>query len=308
MFDEAIDFAHQVFDVGEGTAANGLLRDDTEPAFHEIQPGRIRGGEVDVVSGPSGQPGFDFGMFVGGVVIDDQMHVEVFGHIGVDVSQEGEEFLMSMACLALGDDFTVSDIECREQRGGAMTHVVVGDPLDVAESHGQHGLSSVERLNLTFLVDAQHHSMIGWIQVQADDVAHLLDEEGVIGELEVALPMRLHPKQLEPALHGALRDAGMFCHRAHAPVRIGGWACLQGGVDHLRHPFVVMTSGAAASQCFVQALDPLFTIAFTPLANGCIRQLHTFGDGTVGLTFGTGQNDLSASYQTVRQTAGVDET
>ena len=214
MFDEQIDFSHQVFDVGEGAATNRLLSDDTKPALDEIEPGSIGRREVDMKARPASQPGFDFRMFVGGVIVDDKMHVEILGHTGIDVSQEGEELLMSVARLALGDDFTIGDIECRKQGGGAVTDVVVGDAFDVAQSHGQHRLCPVEGLDLAFLIHAQHHGVVGRIQVQADDVTHLLDEEGVVGELETSASMRLYAEQLKPALHGTLRDAGMLGHRA----------------------------------------------------------------------------------------------
>ena len=77
----------------------------------------VSGRVVDVVSGSLCQPGFHFGMFVCGVIIDDEMHIEILGHAGIDVSQEGEELLMSVASLALGDHFTVGDIERGKQRG-----------------------------------------------------------------------------------------------------------------------------------------------------------------------------------------------
>ena len=44
--------------------------------------------------------------------------------------------------------------------------------------------------------------MIGRIEIEADDVADLLDEKGIGGELEALGPMRLDAEQLEVALHG----------------------------------------------------------------------------------------------------------
>ena len=37
--------------------------------------------------------------------------------------------------------------------------------------------------------------------MEADDVAHLLDEKGVVGELEMARVVGLDTEQAEPALH-----------------------------------------------------------------------------------------------------------
>jgi hypothetical protein len=72
---------------------------------------------VNVPARTACQPSSDLGMLVGGVVIDDEMDVELGWHVGLDVTQEGEELLMAMARLALGDDRAVKHVEGGEQRG-----------------------------------------------------------------------------------------------------------------------------------------------------------------------------------------------
>ena len=68
MFDEVLDFVHEVFDAREGAATNGFLRDDPKPALHLVQPGGVGGRVVDVEAGPLGQPGTNLGVLVGAVV------------------------------------------------------------------------------------------------------------------------------------------------------------------------------------------------------------------------------------------------
>ena len=53
------------------------------------------------------EPGSDLRVLVGGVVVGDEVNVEGFGDVGVDVAQEGEKLLVAMALLALGDDLSV---------------------------------------------------------------------------------------------------------------------------------------------------------------------------------------------------------
>ena len=53
------------------------------------------------------EPSSDLAMLVGGVVVEDEMDVELGWHVGLDVTQEGEELLMAMAGFALGDDRAV---------------------------------------------------------------------------------------------------------------------------------------------------------------------------------------------------------
>jgi hypothetical protein len=72
-----------------------------------------------------------------------------------------------------------------------MPDIVVGDSFDIAESHGQNRLGAIQRLNLRLFVDRQHDGVVGWVQVEADHIAHLFDEERVGGEFETLAAMRL---------------------------------------------------------------------------------------------------------------------
>ena len=57
-----------------------------------------------------------------------------------------------------------------------MATVVVCAPLDLAWLHRQQWLRAIQSLNLRFLIDAEDQRILRWIQVEADDVANLLDE------------------------------------------------------------------------------------------------------------------------------------
>ena len=92
---------------------------------------------MHVEAGPLRQPGLDLGVLVGAVVVDDQV-------------QKAQELLLPVPGLAFGDHCTGSHIQCGKQGCGAMADVVMGHPLDVAQSHGQQRLGAVRRLNLRF--------------------------------------------------------------------------------------------------------------------------------------------------------------
>jgi hypothetical protein len=49
----------------------------------------------------------------------------------------------------------------------------------LAGPHRQQRLSPVERLDLGFFIDAQHHGASRRIEVEPDVVAHLLDEQPI---------------------------------------------------------------------------------------------------------------------------------
>lgn len=49
---------------------------------------------------------------------------------------------------------------------------------------GQQRLRTFERLDLRFLIDAEHRRVRQRIEIQADDIAHLLDEQRIIRQRE----------------------------------------------------------------------------------------------------------------------------
>jgi len=112
VFREAVDLCDEVLDTLEGAAADGLLGDQSEPSFDLIEPGRVSWRVVDVESGSRGQPEADLGVLMGGVVIDDQMHVERLRDGLVDALDEAEKLLMPVARLALGQHGSGGDVEC----------------------------------------------------------------------------------------------------------------------------------------------------------------------------------------------------
>lgn len=118
-----------------------------------------------------------------------------------------------------------------------MAHGIVRHPRDVAQPDKQQPLGPLERLNLTLPIHAQHHGMLGSVEVRPVDVAQVLNEGEVVGGLETALAIWLHAEQIELGLHVRLGDAGVLGHGAYASMRRLGWQGPQGGVDHLGDPF-----------------------------------------------------------------------
>ena len=98
-----------------------------------------------------------------------------------------------------------------------MAVIIVGHAFDVAQPHRQHRLGALQRLDLALLVDTQHQRLVRRIEVQSHDVAHLLDEERVGGELETLGAMRLQAEQGEIAADRAFGNAAGLRRRAHTP-------------------------------------------------------------------------------------------
>ncbi len=95
----------------ERSPSDCALGDECEEGFDLVKPGSVGWCEVNVPTRTAGEPGPDLGMLVGGVVVDDEMDVELRRHISFDVTQEGEELLVTMAGFALSDDCAVEHVE-----------------------------------------------------------------------------------------------------------------------------------------------------------------------------------------------------
>jgi hypothetical protein len=130
------------------------------------------------------QPALDRRGLVGGGVVEHDVYVKVPGHRLVDQVEEAPKLLGTMPGRHLRDHLAGGDIERRVEVGGAVTHVVVGLSRGYPRHQRQHRRRTIERLNLRLLVDAQHDRGLGRIEIQPDDVADLVDEPRVRGELE----------------------------------------------------------------------------------------------------------------------------
>ena len=130
---EGSDLVDELADGGEGAAPDRFLGDDVEPDLDLVEPGRIGGSEMDMVAGPCSEPALDFNVFMGAVIVDDEVDIEVRGHVGVDVLEEAEELLMTVPSLALGEHLASGHVEGGEEGGGAVTDVAMRDAFDVSE-------------------------------------------------------------------------------------------------------------------------------------------------------------------------------
>ena len=128
------------------------------------------------------------------VVVHDDVHVEVGGHAGVETVEELAELDRSMAATSLADHRARLDVQRCKQRRGAVSPIVVGASFGLAGLHRQQPRRAVKGLNLGLLVDAEHHGMAGRIDIQANDVPDLFDQQRVRRQLEGLAPMGTQPE------------------------------------------------------------------------------------------------------------------
>ena len=99
------------------------------------------------------EPGADLGMLVGGVVIDNQVQVQVRWGFAIDLVEEADKLLMPVSTHALADHSPIQHVEGGEQSCRAVALIVVGHRLAAPRSHGEPRLGAIERLDLRLLVD-----------------------------------------------------------------------------------------------------------------------------------------------------------
>ena len=84
---------------------------------------------------------------------------------------------------------------------------------------GSSGPGAIQRLDLALFIEAEHQRVIGRMEIQPDDVAHLLDKLRVGGELEGIDAVRLEAERPPDAGDGRFRQPGDLRHAARRPLR-----------------------------------------------------------------------------------------
>jgi hypothetical protein len=108
-----------------------------EEALDHVQPARARWREVQMEPRMFLQPRRDVGVCVRGVVVEDEMDLQALGDGSVDRAQERQKLAVAVAREALPDHRSGQDVERGEQRGGAVSLVVVGHRPGPAGLHRQ---------------------------------------------------------------------------------------------------------------------------------------------------------------------------
>ncbi len=108
-------------------------------------------------SWPCGEPALHSQMLVCGVIIHDNVHLQVLRHVLFNLSEETQIFLMPVARSTLRKHFAVRRVQRRKQRSGSVASIIVCHSLDVSQSQRQHRLGAFQRLNSALLIHAQNH-------------------------------------------------------------------------------------------------------------------------------------------------------
>jgi hypothetical protein len=125
LSDKAVDSDLEVNDGSEHAALEATARELGEEAFDRMEPGCGGRGEVERPVGMPGQLLAHLRMLVGRIVVDHGVDHFSHGNLLLDRVEEADELLMAVALHVAAEDGAVKDVESCEQRGGAVTFVVV---------------------------------------------------------------------------------------------------------------------------------------------------------------------------------------
>ncbi|AOZ13603.1 hypothetical protein AA042_13825 [Pseudomonas lundensis] len=138
------------------------------------------------------KPCLHFWMLVRGVVVDDQMQLEMLGRFAIDLLEKLQPFPMQVLALDGTDQASLKIIQRSEQGDGAMADIIVRLRADMPDSQRQSSLSALEGLNLAFFIATEHQCLIRRIQIQPNDVPEFLFEVWIVGQFEGACQVRLY--------------------------------------------------------------------------------------------------------------------
>ena len=207
---------------------------------------------------------------VGGEVVQHDVDLHARLDARVDVAQERHEIQGAMLLFAPRQDSPSRDVQRGEEVEGAMAEVVVGAAFGLPDIHRQDRLRALQRLDLGFLVEREHHRIVRRVHIQPDDVTHFVHELRIGRQLERARDVGLQAKRAPDAADHRVTHPGLGGHRSRAPVRRTLGCGLQRLDDHGLDLLVGDRSWGAHSRLIVQAIEPTYDKACPPLADGRI--------------------------------------
>jgi len=276
-----------------------FLGEQGKPALHQIQPGGAGRCKVDMEAWALEQPPSDQGGLMRARVVEDEMPVQLCRNRCLNRVEELAEFTAALSLVELPDHLTRFDVQGGKQRGGAVASIVVRAPFDLPRAHRQQRSRPVQRLNLGFLIHAQHQRFIWWIHVQADDVSDLFDKERILGKLERFGPMRLQAERPPDPADSTLTQAAGLCHVPATPVGARLGRRLQRQRQEPLHLCIASASPGARARFIEQAVQPPRDKAPPPTAYRLARRVELSCHCVVGLAGGTSQHEPGTASQSL---------
>src|SRR5712692_5071632 len=168
----------------ECAPTNAVARDLAEPPFDEVEPRTAGWNEMKVDARMTTQPPLDGRALVRAQVIQDHMNGVVRRRPPLDAVEKADKFLRVALGTARPEDGPIEQPQGGIQAGGTVPDVIMGLAFRDPWAQRQHGARSVQRLDAAFFVDAEDDSLLRRLEVQAHDVAELVDKVRIFRQFE----------------------------------------------------------------------------------------------------------------------------
>ncbi len=303
--DVAAEFASQVGNRGKDAARDNVAFDPGEPEFDLVEPGRVRGREVKPDSRMLLEEVADRLSFVRGEVVEDDVNLLPRRTQGYNLLQKGDELAAGVAGGGFAVDAAGGGIERCIQGERTVPVVLEAVAFGASRRERQDGIETIQGLNGGLLIDAEHGGMLGWAQIEAEDVGGFGFELGIVADHVAFEAVWLQARFLPNAMHGVFADAQRGGQFAATPVRrpVAGLSP-RGRQDasvqsRSQHP------GLLAGMIGVQSLDPLLPETLLPANDRGRSGLQPLLDRVEGRPFCQHQDQLGAKHVTGRQSTGL---
>ena len=117
--------------------------------------------------------------FVRAQIVEDDVNRVVGGRRRLDPVEKPDEFLGVALRAARAEDGAIQDPQRGIQTRRPVADVIVGLPLRHLAHERQHRARPIQCLNPALLIDAEDHRFVGRIEIQAHDIAQLVDKPRV---------------------------------------------------------------------------------------------------------------------------------
>src|ERR1700746_2755659 len=210
------------------------------------------------------QPALDDRMFMGGVIVQNDVDVLAQRNFAVDLLEKFQPLAVGVFLGGVSDDFALQIIQRGKEGNRTVAVIIVGLGADMPLTQWQARLAALKSLNLAFLVTTKHHCLLGRIEVKTDDIPELRFKVRIGGKLKDPCQVGFDFVLTPDPLHGRLGNSQFAGHGAASPACPAlRWPC--GLLDDLAQELCAKAAFAARAPLILQCPKPASEISPPPL-------------------------------------------
>jgi len=217
---EAMNEVAQVLSGADTGATQTLATQDREPDLDLVEPRAMGGQPVESDLGALGGAPVQHGLLLmkAGVVYN-QMPATV-GVAGAQGAQEVAKLQIGMALIALGEDLPRADLKGGKESDSAVADILKLLAFDPARAQGQCRMPPLQGLDPSLLIETEDPTVTRRMQIEIENLRHLLFKQRVGAGQEVAHPMGFEHQGRQNPLHGGRTHRQNLSPACHHPGQI----------------------------------------------------------------------------------------